>query len=122
MDADTPTPTGALIMTAAVTDVAIEAITQAAGNLKREVDDETIDFIQVREETARATKKIKLENEGNEVAVEGENEGVVNSVSQVDRGVQPERRKGVAPIKAEYVQPFVSEHEWGRSRANSSLF
>ena len=58
MDADTPTPTGALIMTAAVTDVAIEAITQAAGNLKREVDDETSDFIQhISEETARATKR-----------------------------------------------------------------
>lgn len=104
MDTDTPIPTAVPTVTAAVADGVIEAITQAAGGLKREVDHETGSFIQhVGEETARATKKIKLGKEGDEVVLEGDKEGVVNNANQVDRDAQPERRKGVAPIKAEYV-------------------
>lgn len=104
MDAETPIPTAVPTVTAAVADGVIEAITQAAGSLKREVDHETGSFIQhVREETARATKKIKLGKEENEVELDGDKEGVVNNANQVDKDVQPERRKGVAPIKAEYV-------------------
>lgn len=105
MDTNTPIHPAVPTVTAAATDAAIETITQAAGSLKREVDHETDDFIQhVGEEIARVTKKIKLGKEINEVGVVEENGGVVSNASQVDsRDVQSERRKGVAPIKAEYV-------------------
>lgn len=71
-------------------DAAIGAIQPDIGTLKREIDHEVESAVQwENEETERVAKKIKVESMRDGMVVKQE-EG---------------RKKGVAPIKAEYVQP-----------------
>ena len=87
MDIDTP-------VTTAAANGAIEAIKPEAGTLKREIGHEVEGTVQREvEEAERVVKKIKVESRSEDgVVVKQEGDG---------------RKKGVASIKAEYVQFFL---------------
>jgi len=81
MDTDTP------VAAAAAVGVTIEAIKQEVGTLKREISHKVEGAVQgENEEAERAVKKIKVESTNNDLMVKQEDG----------------RKKGVAPVKAEY--------------------